>query len=292
MGVFPKESFTSFTTFLGVFALFSALANGICISDKEDQAGFLGKAAALSKGLIYKYTNYFNLFILIVYTVILIMNLEFYQQKSPVFGVTLPLLVILNLGVPILTIYNLDVETIKQRIGEPSDIDKELSNKAEDLSISQITERGDFWFYCIISFITIGSVRTIDENAILLSRGNEDVREAIEGGYNVFEVVGALSFGVALVFFRAWFRPSLIIIFQLIMLLSGYLIMVWPNKLSFIEEPIVTTVKISAAIEGGLFVSLATFVHEEYGTENYALVLGTFMSAGSVGLYIMNQILI
>ena len=70
-------------------------------------------------------------------------------------------LVILNLGVPVWTIYNLDAETIKQRIGEPSDIEKELSNKGVDLDFGEVMERADFWFYAIIAFMTIGAVRTL-----------------------------------------------------------------------------------------------------------------------------------
>ena len=77
-GLFPSESFATFTTALGIFALFSAVANGVCISDKEDSEGFFGKAAALTQGLIYKATNKLNLAILVIYTLILLINLEFF----------------------------------------------------------------------------------------------------------------------------------------------------------------------------------------------------------------------
>lgn len=78
-GLWPEMSFEQYTTGLGIFALFSAVANGVCISDKEDSEGFFGKAAALTQGLIYKATNKLNLAILVVYTLVLIVNLELYN---------------------------------------------------------------------------------------------------------------------------------------------------------------------------------------------------------------------
>lgn len=199
---------------------------------------------------------------------------------------------ILNLGVPVYTIYSLDAESIRARIGEPSDIEKELSNKGVDMDFGEVMERGDFWFYSIIAFMTIGAVRTIDENSHLFALGNEGVMDEIEGGYNVFEVVGALVFGSAIVFLRQWIRPSAMICWQLVILTYGFLIMTFPDYLSTSAAPIVTTVKISALVEGGLFVSLATFVHEEYGTQCYALIFGCFMSAGAAGLYVLDQVFI
>jgi len=37
--------------------------------------------------------------------------------------------------------------------------------------------------------------------------------------------------------------------------------------------------------EGGLMVSLASFCHEEYGTENFGLLYGTILSFGAAGLF-------
>ena len=42
--------------------------------------------------------------------------------------------------------------------------------------------------------------------------------------------------------------------------------------------------------EGGLMVSLASFCHEEYGTEQIGILLGIMMSFGAAGLYAYDEI--
>jgi hypothetical protein len=79
------------------------------------------------------------------------------------------------------------------------------------MTLEKISERADFWFICIISFTVIGSVRMLDENSTLFSKGSEEIEEDIEGGYNAFEVVGALTFGLLIIFVRKWIRPSMLI---------------------------------------------------------------------------------
>ena len=70
-GIFASASFTNFTMGLAIAAFVLTILNAIVVSDDVDSEGLLGKAAALSKGVIYKKTNFIHLLILIVYTGVL-----------------------------------------------------------------------------------------------------------------------------------------------------------------------------------------------------------------------------
>ena len=43
--------------------------------------------------------------------------------------------------------------------------------------------------------------------------------------------------------------------------------------------------------EGGLLVALASFCHEEYGTENFGIIFGTMMTFGAVGLFAYDELM-
>lgn len=49
----------------------------------------------------------------------------------------LSVLVISNLLVPLMLIFLLDPDNIKSMVGEPSDIEKKLSNKGEDVEFGE-----------------------------------------------------------------------------------------------------------------------------------------------------------
>lgn len=55
-------------------------------------------------------------------------------------------------------------------------------------------------------------------------------------------------------------------------------------------EPILVSVATSALAEGGLFVALASFVHEEYGTENFGVLYGTMLAFGGAGLFTFDEV--
>lgn len=73
-GLFDELTFTDFTFGLAITAFVLTLINGIIITDEEDAGGFFGKAVALTKGIIYKKTNYAHLVILAAYTTILVLS--------------------------------------------------------------------------------------------------------------------------------------------------------------------------------------------------------------------------
>ena len=49
-------------------------------------------------------------------------------------------------------------------------------------------------------------------------------------------------------------------------------------------------VQCSAFAEGGTLVALASLVHEEYGTDNFGTLYGTFLSFGAIGLFALDEI--
>lgn len=110
--------------------------NGIIITDEDDAGGFFGKAVALTSGIVYKKTDYMHLFILIVYTSILLLGYFVGGLADQTATIILSICVALNLFVPIALLCLLDPTKIKQLVGEPSDIEKKLSNKGVDVKIS------------------------------------------------------------------------------------------------------------------------------------------------------------
>ena len=82
----------------------------------------------------------------------------------------------------------------------------------------------------------------------------------------MYEVVGALSAGIVLIFFREFCRPSAALTYVLLLQIFAFALMIRPDTITFIAKPIIATVKISAACEGAFFTSFGVFIHEEYGT--------------------------
>ena len=136
LALLPEMEYKDFVMVLAISAFLSAIANGLVISDEEDAGGFMGKAVALSKGIIFKKVNYLNLLILIAYTVLLIINLDGYELRNGIFSGIQLALVFANLLVPVFLIALIAPENIKDYVGEPSHIEKQLSNKGEDLTVS------------------------------------------------------------------------------------------------------------------------------------------------------------
>ena len=289
-GLYPTETFTNFVFILAINALVLTFLNGFIITDEDDASGFFGKAASLTKGIIYKKTNYMHLFILLVYTTILVMS--FYAGGLNDSNVSIILLccVLLNWGVPIFLLCLLDPTKIKTLVGEPTDIEKKLSNKGVDKTFSEAALRIDFWYTCIVAMFLIGTARIFDESAEVLGMGDDDREDLIGQTYSVYEVIGAVSIGSALTFFRSKVRPSLMIIFCIIIGATGQISMIWPATFSKWIDPIFPTVAAASFAEGGLMVSIASFCHEEYGTDQIGILIGTMMSFGAAGLYALNEV--
>ena len=178
-GLFPTDTFTNFTFSLAIVAFFLTVLNGVVITDEDDESGFFGKAVALTKGIIYKKTDYMHLFILLVYTTILMMSYFVGGLADSSSAIILLICVGLNAGVPIFLLCLLDPAKIKTLVGEPSDIEKKLSNKGVDKKFGEAAQRIDFWYSCIIAMFTIGIARIFDENADDLGMGDDDRADMI-----------------------------------------------------------------------------------------------------------------
>jgi len=69
----------------------------------------------------------------------------------------------------------------------------------------------------------------------------------------------------------------------------GQLAMIYPSSVTF-ADPMLVAVASASFAEGGTLVALASFVHEEYGTEEFGILLGTFLSFGAVGLFAYDEV--
>ena len=111
----------------------------------------------------------------------------------------------------------------------------------------------------------------------------------IEQAYNVYEVIGATTAGTLLTLFRSKVRPTMTIVFMMIIGVLGQLAMIWPSAVTF-TDPMFIAVASASFSEGGVLVSLVSFVHEEYGTENFGIIFGTMVSFGAAGLFAIDEI--
>lgn len=172
-GLFNQTTFTTFVMSLAVVAFVLVVLNAIVITDKEDSSGILGRAETLTKGIAYKKKNYGHLLVLAAYTALLV-GINFSDALSDkTSALALVVLVLANLLVPILFLCLLSPERIRSLIGEPSDIEKKLAGKGDDLEFSQAAVRLDFWYMGVVSMIVIGASRLFDENAISLGMSND-----------------------------------------------------------------------------------------------------------------------
>lgn len=179
-GLFESVSFTNFTMGLAVTAFVLTLVQGAVVCDVEDSDGFLGKAVALSKGVIYKKTSYMHLFLLFIYTAVLISAYFAGDLADSTAAILLMVIVILNLFVPIAQLLLLNPDRIKAMVGEPSDIEKHLADKGTDISFSDAAQRLDFWYLSFCTMIVIGTSRLFNENADALGLHNNKSQEMIE----------------------------------------------------------------------------------------------------------------
>lgn len=123
-GLFASASFTNFTMYLAIVGFALTLLNAIVVSDEVDSEGLFGKAAALTKGIIYKKTNYAHLLILIAYAAVLASSYLAEDLADQTAAISMLVLVGLNLFVPIALLLMLDPDRIKSLVGEPSDMEK------------------------------------------------------------------------------------------------------------------------------------------------------------------------
>lgn len=123
--------------------------------------------------------------------------------------------------VPISFIWLLDADRIKSLVGEPTDIEKKLSNKAKDLEFGEAATRIDFWYLSIATLVVIGVSRMYDENAQALGLHIDERQEMIEETFNVYEVIGAFVCGSILTLFRQQFRPSLMAVITILIGMTG-----------------------------------------------------------------------
>ena len=212
-------SFTDYVMSLAITAFVLTVLNGVVITDVEDKGGFFGKAEALTKGLIYKKTNYFHVAILCVYMTFLLGAYFFGGMKGSTSAIVLIVLTVANLFVPLLLIFLLNPSKIKEMVGEPSDIEKKLSNKGEDLDFKDAAQRIDFWYLSIVSMFVIGTSRMFDENSQALALHDDDKTDEIENTFGVFEVFGAVVAGILLTFFRAQLRSTSVV--AILVVLAG-----------------------------------------------------------------------
>lgn len=178
---FPDVMFSNFNMSLAIAAFILTVLNAVIITDEEDAEGFFGKAASLSKGIIYKKTSYMHLLILLVYSFLLIVAQASGEMADQTFALLMMILIFANIFVPCYSFWLLsDPDRVKQVVGEPNDIEKKLSNKGGDVELSEAALRVDFWYLSICAMVAMGTSRMYDTNNEKLGLHNDVQAEAID----------------------------------------------------------------------------------------------------------------
>jgi len=66
--------------------------------------------------------------------------------------------------------------------------------------------------------------------------------------------------------------------------------MIYPESFTSIDPMLIAVASASFA-EGGLLMGLASFVHEEYGTEEFGMLFGSLLSFGAIGIFAFDETL-
>ena len=110
---------------------------------------------------------------------------------------------------------------------------------------------------------------------------------AVERCFLVATVISAFEGGFMVTKLQTRMRPSYLIVVKTFVLIVACAVMISPST--------TTMAKISAYCAGwalgGVLVGLAVYVHEDYGTEAFGLLYGSFLTAGGFGFYAFNEIL-
>lgn len=64
--------------------------------------------------------------------------------------------------------------------------------------------------------------------------------------------------------------------------------MIYPEMFTA-TDPMLIAVGSASFAEGGLLMALASFVHEEYGTEEFGILFGSLLTFGAVGIYAFDE---
>jgi len=159
---------------------------------------------------------------------------------------------------------------VKEWIGSPSDTEKHLSSLGKDLEFSDITSKGDTWFFALSVGIVLGVTRMVLENVDSLSLNVGATLILNERAFLAFEVVGASLAGVLLVFGRTYITPHALLTFLAWTVIPFQGMLIRPDEWNTLEHAFVG----NALIEGAILVAAACFVLENHGSENFGLSLG------------------
>ena len=127
------------------------------------------------------------------------------------------------------------------------------------------------------------------ENTGPFSLHDTDMALKCERTFQVVEVIGAFSIGFLLTAIRHRISPSGVICFLTLLMVPSYLVMTFPDKIP-IQQPLLMTTIGVAFVSGGFLVAASAFVHEEYGTQVFGLIYGSFLTAGVAGMYGFDEV--
>ena len=83
-------------------------------------------------------------------------------------------LLIFNFIGPVVSLYFTNEKIMKDLLGEPTNVEKKLSNKGKDVDLPDLLLKYDFWLMLLASFIIMGGTRTMQAELEAITLGDED----------------------------------------------------------------------------------------------------------------------
>lgn len=106
--------------------------------------------------------------------------------------------------------------------------------------------------------------------------------------FQYWTLVGSFGTGVFLTLFRLYFSPSLLLAMFCFLLAVSQVLMFFVNILPIAHW---LAMFLTALAYGSSFSLMGIIAHESYGIESFSKILGSFMTAGAVGLFIYEQLI-
>ena len=128
----------------------------------------------------------------------------------------------------------------------------------------------------------------IKENTLSLALQDTDKALWGERFFSVIQITSCFEGGLADFVDQKKFRPTSVMIIKTFFLLPASLAMINPELIPYSFEIAIFG---AAWASGGILNSLCRFVHEEYGTDMFGVIYGSFLTAGAFGFYACNEIL-
>jgi len=287
-GMFPEATFAQFYGYTALASLVVFVLTIAILSDDEDESGLIGKGEALSKGVLSKNVHMVHMLIGMIFCFYAFYALYNDTLENSQTALWLAVIILFNLFVPVLLLIFLSPDRLKEMIKDPSDTEKMLSDKGDDVEFGDAICRPEFWLFSFGTMTVIGCSYMVRNNLPELALYDSERVMLSMRIFQVCQAFGAMASGLKLSLMRSWFTPSVFMAVTMAYSAIAQGLLIYADSC---EWMLLIATGLSAACSGGLLSQIASYVHEELGTADFGKIYGSFATAACLGLLIFDECL-